>query len=146
MALSTDGNGSSPGAARRGRTVAAWLLLSLPLVAYPLEWWTWFSSRVPAWDLAGMFTVPVLATAALAVLLYTGTAELRRAAGASRVALAFIAVSAVLILLSLGRSLYLGRRIEPAEWFLPLVPLAGLALSREILRILPAWGTLVLAI
>ena len=146
MFSSSPENGTRIRTTARGRTVAAWILLTLPLFAYPLEWLTWFDSRLSAWDLVGLFTLPVLAMAALAVLLYTGIADLRRAVGASRVDLIFVSAAVLLLLLSLGRSVYLGRRLEPAEWFLPLVPLAGMVLSREILRILPAWGTLVLAV
>ncbi len=133
-------------AAERGRTVAAWILLTLPLFAYPLEWLTWFDSRLSAWNLAGMFTLPVMALTALAVLLYTGLGALRRVAGSSRVDQLLVAASAVLLLLSFWRSFHLGRRLEPAEWFLPLMPLAGMVLSREILKILPQWGTLTLAV
>ena len=131
--------------AARWRTLAAWLLLTLPLFAYPLEWLNAFSSKFPYWDLVTMFAPSVMALFALTLLLMTGLSGLRRACGSSRLNVLLVWSTLGLLLVSIGRSLYNGTRLEPTEWFLVL-PLAGMVLSREILRILPKWGTLTLAL
>ena len=128
------------------KTCAAWILLSLPLVVYPLFWVRFFRSRLVAWDRVTLITLPVLALFAAAVLLLTGFSRLRRKCASSGLDLLLVLFAAALLVLSLARSLYFGRRLEPEEWFLPLMPLAGMALSREVLRILPRWGTLVLGV
>lgn len=130
----------------RVRTCAAWILLSLPLVVYPLFWVRVFRYRLFAWDRVTLITLPVLAVFAAAVLVLTGFSRLRRKCAVSGLNLLLLLFAAALLVLSLARSLYTGRRLEPEEWFLPLMPLAGMALSREVLRILPRWGTLVLAV
>lgn len=132
--------------ADRVRTWAAWMLLSLPLAVYPLFWIRVFRSRLVAWDRVTLITLPVLAVFAGAVLLLTGISQLRRKCASSGLDLLLVLFAAALLVQSLVRSLYAGRSLEPEEWFLPLMPLAGMALSREILRILPRWGTLVLGI
>ena len=132
--------------AERVKTCAAWALLSLPLAVYPLFWVRVFRSRLVAWDRVTLITLPVLAVFAAAVLLLTGFSRLRRKCAVSGLNLLLVLFAAALLVLSLSRSLHAGRRLEPEEWFLPLMPLAGMALSREILRILPRWGTLVLGV
>ena len=64
--------------ADRVKTWAAWILLSLPLVVYPLFWVRVFRSRLVAWDRVTLITLPVLAVFAAAVLLLTGFSRLRR--------------------------------------------------------------------
>ena len=132
--------------AERLKTVAAWVLLSLPLAAHPLFWVRVFRSRLVFWHYATLVTLPVMAAAAAAVLLLTGFRDFKRNCAAFRMNLLLVVSAAVLLVLSVVRSIYTGSRPEPEDWFLPLLPLAGMALSREILRILPRWGTFVLAV
>lgn len=144
VAVNRDNTKDVSGAAR-WRMPAAWLLLTLPLFAYPLEWLNVFRPSVPFWDMAAMFMPSVMALFALAVLGMAGIGALRRACVRSRLNALLVWSTLGLLLLSIGRSLYYGTRLEPAEWFF-VVPLAGMVLSREILRILPKWGTLTLAV
>ena len=132
--------------AGRLKTAAAWLLLSLPLAEFPLAWVQMFCGWVPHWSKMTVFSLTALAPVAVAVLLLTGISDLRRKCANSRLSLLLVAGAAALMMLSLGRSLYTGRRLEPAGFYLPLLPLAGMALSREVLRILPRWGTFVLVV
>ena len=144
--VTTDGKDKRVSNSERVKTWAAWILLSLPLVVYPLFWVRVFRSRLVAWDRVTLITLPVLAVFAAAVLLLTGFSRLRRKCAASGLNMLLVLFAAALLVLSLARSLYTGRRLEPEEWFLPLMPLAGMALSREVLRILPRWGTVVLGV
>lgn len=128
------------------KTAAAWLLLSLPLAVHPLFWVRVFSARVVAWDRVTLFSLSAMALVAVAVLMLTGLSELRRQCASSKLNLLLVLFAAALLVQSLTRSFCIGRRLEPEEWFLPLMPLAGMALSREIMRILPRWGTLVLGV
>ena len=132
--------------AERVKTWAAWILLSLPLAVHPLFWVRMFRPRVVAWDCVTLFSLSAMAFVAAAVLMLTGFSDLRRRCAASNLNLLLTLFSAALMIQSLVRSLCFGRRLEPVEWFLPLLPLAGMALSRQIMRILPRWGTLVLAV
>ncbi|MBP5530469.1 MAG: hypothetical protein J6Y54_00360 [Lentisphaeria bacterium] len=132
--------------AERLKTLAAWLLMSLPLAAHPLFWVRMFRSRLLLWHYATLVTLPVMAAAAAAVLLLTGLRDIKRNCASFRMNLLLILSAAVLLLQSVVRSIYTGSRLEPEDWFLPLLPLAGMALSREIMRILPRWGTFVLAV
>ena len=125
---------------------AAWLLLAAPLFACPLVWLKTFRAHVPYWDEAVMFGPPALALLAAAVLLSAGPSGIRRACGNSRVSVSVVVAAAVLWLISLLRDLFAGTISDPAEWFVFLLPLAGMVLSREILRILPLYGTAVLAV
>ena len=142
----TTGGGNGAVRAVWFRTVAAWVLLSLPLAAHPLFWVRVFRSRLIVWHYVTLVTLPVMAAAAAAVLLLTGFRDIRRNCMAFRLNLLLVLSAAVLLVQSAARSIYTGTRLEPEDWFLPLLPLAGMALSREILRILPRWGTLVLAV
>ena len=130
----------------RIRIWAAWLLLSLPLFVHPLFWIRMFRARLIYWDRVTLVTLPVLAAAAAAVLLLTGWGDLRRKCRCSRLNMLLVTFAAALMALSLARTIYSGGRWNPADWYLPLMPLAGMALSREIMRILPRWGTLVLGV
>lgn len=132
--------------AERLKLVAAWVLLSLPLAAHPLFWVRIFRSRLVYWNHVTLITLPVLALAAVAVLLLTGVKDLGRKCVGHRLNLLVTAFSAVLVLQSLARWTYTGGRLEFEDWYLPLLPLAGMALSREIMRILPRWGTIVLVV
>lgn len=132
--------------AAKWRTAAAWLLLTLPLFAYPLEWGQALFGRFPLWDKVTAFTPGTMSLFAAAVLLLIGWTALRRVCMRSGVNMALFAAAGAVLFLSFVRSLYFKSRIGPEEFFLPLVPLAGMVLSREVWRILPRWGILVLTI
>lgn len=140
------GNENGSSRAERLKLVAAWILLSLPLFAHPLFWVRFFRTRLVYWNHVTLITLPVLALAAVAVLLLTGFRDLRRQCAGYRLNLLVAVFSAVLVVQSLARWAYTGGRLEFEDWYLPLLPLAGMALSREIMRILPRWGTIVLAV
>ena len=149
--METDGAVSGGGErtvsrAELAKTWAAWILLSLPLFAHPLFWVRVFLTLLVLWNHVMLITLPVLALAAVAVLLLAGFKDLLRKCAAYRLNLLLVAFAAVLLIQSLARSIYTGGRVEFEDWFLPLMPLAGMALSREILRILPRWGTCVLGV
>ena len=122
--VTADGKDRSVSGSDRVKIWAAWVLLSLPLVVYPLFWVRVFRSRLVAWDRVTLITLPVLAVFAAAVLLLTGFSRLRRKCAVSGLDLLLVLFAAALLVLSLARSLYSGRRLEPEEWFLPLMPLA----------------------
>ena len=132
--------------AERLKTWAAWLLLSLPLFELPLAWVQMFRGWVPHWSKLTLFSLPAMAAVAGAVLLLTGFSDLRCKCRNSRLSLLLVTGAIALMVLSLGRSFYTGRRWEPVGFYLPLLPLAGMALSREVMRILPRWGTIVLLV
>lgn len=122
------------------------MLLAAPLFAYPLVWAKLFRAHVPYWDMAQLFGTSALALLAAAVLLAVGPSGVRRACGASGLARWTVVAAAVLWMISLARDLLAGNVPDPAEWFVFLVPLAGMVLSREILRILPLCGSSLLAV
>ena len=129
-----------------GKFAAAWLLLVAPWFAYPLVWLKVFRAHVPYWDEAVMFGPPAMALIAAAVLLACGPSGIRRACGRSKSNFALVIAAAALWIISLVRSLMGGELPDPGEWSVFLLPLAGMALSREILRILPLYGTALLAV
>ena len=138
--------GEKAARAERAKTWAAWLLLSLPLFEFPLAWAQMFRGWMPHWSRFTIFSLQTLAPFAVAVLLLTGVSELRRKCRVSRLSLLLAAGAVALMVLAPARALYTGRRLEPLDLYLPLLPLAGMALSREVMRILPRWGTFVLAV
>ena len=86
----------------RVKTCAAWMLLSLPLVVYPLFWVRVFRSRLVAWDRVTLITLPVLAVFAAAVLLLTGVSRLRRKCAVSGLNMLLVLFAAALLVLSLA--------------------------------------------
>ena len=128
------------------RKFAAWLLLGAPFFAYPLVWLKIFRSHVPHWGEVLCFAQPVLALFALAVLICGGIGGLRCACGHSKLHFAAVAASMLMVLLTLIRCALTRSIPDTTDLFMPLVPLAGMVIAKDVLHILPLYGTLSLAV
>lgn len=128
------------------RRIAAWLLLGAPFFAYPLVWLKIFRPHVPFWGEVFLFVPSVLALFALAVLFCGGVRGLRRACGNSKLNFSVVSASMLTLLVTLIRCVLTRSVPDPAELFMPLVPLAGMVLAKDVLRMLPLYGTLALAV
>ena len=122
------------------RTIWAYILLALPLFAYPLSWTILFGKSLPFWDLFQGATPAVLALTALAA----AAAEPRRiikAYQSSRLLKAFLIAGAACAAAAFLQQIIYGGLWENffhALFFITL-PWAGIALAPELKRVLPWW-------
>ena len=73
-----NGGETATSRAERAKNWAVWILLLLPLLAHPLFWGQLFYTRLGNSGLVTFVTLPVMALAAVAVLLLTGFKDLCR--------------------------------------------------------------------
>ncbi len=129
------------------KNAAALLLLMMPLIDYTQDRIKHYCSAVKNWYESTRDGCSALTVLALAALLLAGLRGIRRACGRSGLSMALAATAALLLLISLFHVFFPSLRTpDPADWFIFMLPLAGMALSREVLRLFPWCGSILLAI